>query len=118
MGMNQSDTADFIVLRNSEQVGISTGLAFEDEPLIAGATSYTITPVIEGQTLLEGSMTVTDFEVSLSIESNNQVSETGGFVLGLIFILSSFAVISDLLERRNKQRIPMILVQSRFLFPH
>ncbi len=96
------DTADFIVLRNSEQVGISTGLAFEDEPLIAGATSYTITPVIEGQTLLEGSMTVTDFEVSLSIESNNQVSETGGFVLGLIFILSSFAVISlSLLERRK-----------------
>ena len=59
-------------------------------------------PVVEGQTLLEGSMTVTDFEVSLSIESNNQVSETGGFVLGLIFILSSFAVISlSLLERRK-----------------
>ncbi|MED5308615.1 MAG: hypothetical protein VYA95_04630, partial [Candidatus Thermoplasmatota archaeon] len=96
------DTADFIVLRNSQQVGISTDLAFEDEPLIAGSTSYTITPVIEGQTLLEGSMTVTDFEVSPSIESNNQVSETGGFVLGLIFILSSFAVISlSLLERRK-----------------
>ena len=94
--------ADFIVLRNSEQIGESTVLAFEDEPLIAGATSYTITPVIDGQTLLEGSMTVTDFEVSLSIESDNQVSETGGFVLGLIFILSSFAVISlSLLERRN-----------------
>ena len=94
--------ADFIVLRNSERIGDSTGLTFEDEPLIAGATSYTVTPVVGGQMLLEGSMTVTDFEVSISIESNNQVSETGGFVLGLIFIISSFAVISlSLLERRK-----------------
>ena len=94
--------ADFIVLRNNEQVGTSTDLSFEDEPLIAGATSYTITPVVENQTLLAGSMTITDFDVSISIESNNQVSETGGFVLGLIFIISSFAVISlSLLERRK-----------------
>ena len=77
-------------------------MSFEDEPLIAGATSYTITPVIDGQELLEGSMTVTDFEVSLSIESNSQVSETGGFVLGLLFLLASIAVISlSLLDRRK-----------------
>ena len=96
------EQADFIVLRNSENVGDSNGLSFEDEPLIAGATSYTITPVIDGQALLEGSMTVTDFEVSLSIESNSQVSETGGFVLGLLFLLASIAVISlSLLDRRK-----------------
>ena len=96
------EQADFIVLRNSERVGDSNGLSFEDEPLIAGATSYTITPVIDGQMLLEGSMTVTDFEVSLSIESNSQVSETGGFVLGLLFLLASIAVISlSLLDRRK-----------------
>ena len=96
------EQADFIVLRNSERVGDSNGLSFEDEPLIAGATSYTITPVIDGQALLEGSMTVTDFEVSLSIESNSQVSETGGFVLGLLFLLASIAVISlSLLDRRK-----------------
>ena len=94
--------ADFIVLRNGEQVGLATGLGFEDEPLIAGATSYTITPVVEGQTLLEGSMTVADFEVSISVEPNNQISETGGFVLAVIFILSSFAVISlSIFERRR-----------------
>ena len=96
------EQADFIVLRNSERVGDSNGLSFEDEPLIAGATSYTITPVIDGQALLEGSMTVTDFEVSLSIESNSQVSETGEFVLGLLFLLASIAVISlSLLDRRK-----------------
>ena len=96
------EQADFIVLRNSEHVGDSNGLSFEDEPLIAGATSYTITPVIDGQALLEGSMMVTDFEVSLSIESNSQVSETGGFVLGLLFLLASIAVISlSLLDRRR-----------------
>ena len=96
------EQADFIVLRNSERVGDSNGLSFEDEPLIAGPTSYTITPVIDGQELLEGSMTVTDFEVSLSIESNSQVSETGGFVLGLLFLLASIAVISlSLLDRRK-----------------
>ena len=96
------EQADFIVLRNSEHVGDSNRLSFEDEPLIAGATSYTITPVIDGQALLEGSMMVTDFEVSLSIESNSQVSETGGFVLGLLFLLASIAVISlSLLDRRK-----------------
>jgi hypothetical protein len=96
------EQADFIVLRNSEHVGDSNGLSFEDKPLIAGATSYTITPVVDGQALLEGSMTVTDFEVSLSIKSNSQVSETGGFVLGLLFLLASVAVISlSLLDRRK-----------------
>ena len=94
--------ADFIVLRNNEQLGTTTDLSFSDKPLIAGATSYTITPVIDNQTLLEGSKTITDFAVSISIESNNQVSETGGFVLGLIFIISSLAVISlSLVERRR-----------------
>ena len=96
------EQADFIVLRNSEKVGDSNDLSFEDEPLIAGATSYTITPVVDDQALLEGSMTVTDFEVSLSIESNSQLSETGGFVLGLLFLLASIAVISlSLLDRRK-----------------
>ena len=58
--------------------------------------------MVDDQALLEGSMTVTDFEVSLSIESNSQVSETGGFVLGLLFLLASIAVISlSLLDRRK-----------------
>ena len=93
---------DFIVLRNNEQIGISAEQSFEDQPLVGGATSYTITPVVEEQNLREGSMTITDFEVSLSIDTSNQVSETGGLILSLIFIFSSFAVISlSLLDRRK-----------------
>ena len=96
------DTADFILLRNGEEIGSSTNLQFEDEPIMSGATSYTVTPVVNGKELIAGSMTISDFEVAITTESASGVSETGGFVLGLIFLISSIAVISlSLIQRRE-----------------
>ena len=96
------DNAEFSILRNGEQIGTTTNQAFADEPLIAGPTSYTITPVVDGQQLIAGSMTISDFEVSITAEPASSVSETGGFILGIIFLLASFGVVTlSLIGRRN-----------------
>ena len=96
------DNAEFFILRNGEQIGTTTNLAFADEPLIAGPTSYTVTPVVDGQHLIAGSMTISDFEVSITVEPASSVSETGGFILGIIFLLASFGVVTlSLIGRRN-----------------
>lgn len=96
------DNAEFSILRNGEQIGTTTNQAFADEPLIAGPTSYTITPVVDGQQLIAGSMTISDFEVSITVEPASSVSETGGFILGIIFLLASFGVVTlSLIGRRN-----------------
>ncbi len=96
------DNAEFSILRSGEQIGTTTNQAFADEPLIAGPTSYTITPVVDGQQLIAGSMTISDFEVSITIEPASSVSETGGFILGIIFLLASFGVVTlSLIGRRN-----------------
>ena len=96
------DNTEFSILRNGEQIGTTTNQAFADEPLIAGPTSYTITPVVDGQQLIAGSMTISDFEVSITVEPASSVSETGGFILGIIFLLASFGVVTlSLIGRRN-----------------
>ena len=96
------DNAEFSILRNGEQIGTTTNQAFADEPLIAGPTSYTITPVVDGQQLIAGSMTISDFEVSITVEPSSSVSETGGFILGIIFLVASFGVVTlSLIGRRN-----------------
>ena len=96
------ENADFILLRNGEEISRTTNLRFEDEPIMSGATSYTVTPVVNGKELIAGSMTISDFEVAITTESASGVSETGGFVLGLIFLTSSIAVISlSLIQRRE-----------------
>ena len=96
------ENADFILLRNGEEISRTTNLQFEDEPIMSGATSYTVTPVVNGKELIAGSMTISDFEVAITTESASGVSETGGFVLGLIFLISSIAVISlSLIQRRE-----------------
>ena len=96
------ENTDFILLRNGEEISRTTNLRFEDEPIMSGATSYTVTPVVNGKELIAGSMTISDFEVAITTESASGVSETGGFVLGLIFLTSSIAVISlSLIQRRE-----------------
>ena len=96
------ENADFILLRNGEEISRTTNLQFEDEPIMSGATSYTVTPVVNGKELIAGSMTISDFEVAITTGSASGVSETGGFVLGLIFLISSIAVISlSLIQRRE-----------------
>ena len=96
------DDTTFIVLRNGEQIGTTSGFTFVDKPVIAGPTSYTITPVIDERELSAGSMTLTDFDVNISLELDSSVSESGGLILGILFLISSVAVISlALLQRRE-----------------
>ena len=96
------ESADFILLRNGEEIDRTTNLQFDDEPIMSGATTYTVTPIVNGKELIAGSMTISDFEVAITTEPTSGVSETGGFILGLIFLLSSIAVISlSLIQRRE-----------------
>ncbi len=96
------ETVDFILLRNGEEIDRTANLQFDDEPIMSGATSYTVTPIVNGKELIAGSMTISDFEVAINTEPASGVSETGGFILGLIFLLSSIAVISlSLIQRRE-----------------
>ena len=96
------ESVDFILLRNGEEIDRTTNLQFDDEPIISGATSYTVTPIVNGKELIAGSMTISNFEVAITTEPASGVSETGGFVLGIIFLISSIAVISlSLIQRRD-----------------
>jgi hypothetical protein len=62
-----------------------------------------VIPVIDGQQLVAGSMTISDFEVDTTVESSSGLSETGGFYLGLLFLAVSILITAQgLLQRRDK----------------
>ena len=96
------DLAEFMILRNGEEVGVTSELTFTDKPVMAGPTSYTVNPVIDNQTLIAGSTSIVDFDVAISVDSTSSVSDTGGFVLGVMLLIASIGVISlGLLQRRE-----------------
>ena len=62
----------------------------------------TVIPVIDGQQLVAGSMTLSNFEVDTTTESASGLSETGGLYLGLLFLAVSILITAlGLLQRRD-----------------
>ena len=97
------DLVEFLIFRNGEQIGVTSELSYTDKPIIAGLTSYTITPVIEEQSLVAGSTSIADFEVAISTDSTSTISDSGGFILGIIILVSSIGLVSlGLLQRREE----------------
>jgi hypothetical protein len=97
------EQATFLILRNNFQIDETNELKFSDSPTVAGSTNYTVIPVIDGQQLVAGSMTISDFEVDTTVESASGLSETGGFYLGLLFLAVSILITAlGLLQRRDK----------------
>ena len=91
-----------MILRNNFQIDETNELKFSDSPTVAGLTNYTVIPVIDGQQLVAGSMTISDFEVDTTVESASGLSETGGFYLGLLFLAVSILITAlGLLQRRD-----------------
>jgi hypothetical protein len=96
------EQATFLILRNNFQIDETNELKFSDSPTVAGLTNYTVIPVIDGQQLVAGSMTISDFEVDTTVESASGLSETGGFYLGLLFLAVSILITAlGLLQRRD-----------------
>ena len=96
------EQATFLVLRNNFQIDETNELKFSDSPTVAGLTNYTVIPVIDGQQLVAGSMTISDFEVDTTVESASGLSETGGFYLGVLFLAVSILITAlGLLQRRD-----------------
>ena len=96
------ESATFLILRNNFQIDETNEFKFSDSPTIAGSTNYTIIPVIDGQQLVAGSMTISNFEVDTTTESASGLSETGGLYLGLLFLAVSILITAlGLLQRRD-----------------
>ena len=96
------ESATFLILRNNFQIDETDEFKFSDSPTIAGSTNYTIIPVIDGQQLVAGSMTISNFEVDTTTESASGLSETGGLYLGLLFLAVSILITAlGLLQRRD-----------------
>ena len=96
------ESATFLIMRNNFQIDETNELKFSDIPTIAGSTNYTITPVIDGQQLVAGSMSISNFEVDTTTESASGLSETGGLYLGLLFLAVSILITAlGLLQRRD-----------------
>ena len=96
------EPATFLILRNNFQIDATNEFKFSDSPTVAGSTNYTITPVIDGQQLVAGSMSISNFEVDTTIESASGLSETGGLYLGLLFLAVSILITAlGLLQRRD-----------------
>ena len=96
------ESATFLILRNNFQIDATNEFKFSDSPTVAGSTNYTITPVIDGQQLVAGSMSISNFEVDTTIESASGLSETGGLYLGLLFLAVSILITAlGLLQRRD-----------------
>ena len=96
------EPATFLILRNNFQIDATNEFKFSDSPTVSGSTNYTITPVIDGQQLVAGSMSISNFEVDTTIESASGLSETGGLYLGLLFLAVSILITAlGLLQRRD-----------------
>ena len=96
------ESATFLIMRNNFQIDETNEFKFSDSPTVAGSTNYTITPVIDGQQLVAGSMSISNFEVDTTTESASGLSETGGLYLGLLFLAVSILITAlGLLQRRD-----------------
>ena len=96
------ESATFLVIRNNFQIDETDQFKFSDSPIVAGSTNYTVIPVIDGQQLVAGSMTLSNFEVETTTESASGLSETGGLYLGLLFLAVSISITAlGLLQRRD-----------------
>ena len=96
------EPATFLILRNNFQIDETDQFKFSDSPIVAGSTNYTVIPVIGGQQLVAGSMTLSNFEVDTTTESASGLSETGGLYLGLLFLAVSILITAlGLLQRRD-----------------
>ena len=96
------ESATFLILRNNFQIDETNKFKFSDSPIVAGSTNYTVIPVIDGQQLIAGSMTISDFEVDTTTESVSGLSETGGLYLGVLFLAVSILITAlGLLQRRD-----------------
>ena len=96
------ESATFLIMRNNFQIDEINEFKFSDSPTVAGSTNYTITPVIDGQQLVAGSMSISNFEVDTTTESASGLSETGGLYLGLLFLAVSILITAlGLLQRRD-----------------
>ena len=96
------EQASFLILRNNFQIDETNDLKFSDSPTVAGSTNYTVIPIIDGQQLVAGSMTIFDFEVEITTDSASGLSETGGLYLGLLFLAVSILITAlGLLQRRD-----------------
>ena len=96
------ESATFLILRNNFQIDETNQFKFSDSPIVAGSTNYTVIPVIDGQQLVAGSMSISNFEVDTTIESASGLSETGGLYLGLLFLAGSILITAlGLLQRRD-----------------
>jgi len=96
------ESATFLILRNNFQIEETNQFKFSDSPIVAGSTNYTVIPVIDGQQLIAGSMTISDFEVDTTIDSVSGLSETGGLYLGVLFLVVSILITAlGLLQRRD-----------------
>ena len=94
--------AQFNVLRNGLQVAQVSDNQYADTPVLSGLTEYSIKPVVDNQQLIEGSMTITDFQVEIITQPADGLSENGGFYLGFSFLLISIITVSlGLLKRRD-----------------
>ena len=93
--------AQFIILRNGIEVGQVSGYQFTDKPVLSGSTEYIVKPIVDDQRLIEGSMTIADFPVQITSQPAEGLSETGGFLIGIILLLIGFATaLLGLLRRR------------------
>ncbi len=96
------ESATFLIMRNNFQIDETDEFKFSDSPIFAGSTNYTVIPIIDGQQLVAGSMTLSNFEVDTTTESASGLSETGGLYLGLLFLAVSILITAlGLLQRRD-----------------
>ena len=96
------ESATFLIMRNNFQIDVTDEFKFSDSPIVAGSTNYSVIPVIDGQQLVAGSMTLSNFEVDTTTESASGLSETGGLYLGLLFLAVSILITAlGLLQRRD-----------------
>ena len=96
------ESAPFLIIRYKFEIDESEECKFGDSPIVAGSTNYSVIPVIDGQQLVAGSMTLSNFEVDTTTESASGLSETGGLYLGVLFLAVSILITAlGLLQRRD-----------------
>ena len=98
----EGPNATFNIERNGAVIATVDSLMYSDEPLVAGETTYTIRPVLDGVAMQDGSTDTVLIQVEPVIEPVDSSTPLSASLLGFFLLLIGVAALGYLLMVRRE----------------
>lgn len=97
----EGPNASFNIERNGAVIATVDSMMYSDEPLVAGETTYTIRPILDGVAMQDGSTDTVSVQVEPVLEQVDSSTPLSASLIGFLLLLIGVAALSYLLMDRR-----------------